>query len=80
MVYVYDKDICRVLPLQYRGPTEKSGIKADLYTPPENVFDPPSAESPENECFCQNDYKTCPPKGLQDISPCQYSEYSNVFI
>lgn len=25
MVYVYDKDLCRTLPLQYREPTTKHG-------------------------------------------------------
>ncbi|XP_015122216.1 scavenger receptor class B member 1 [Diachasma alloeum] len=73
IVHVYDKDLCRVLPMQYRGPVEKAGISADLYTPTDDVFDPPSAKTPDNECFCPDDPKSCPPKGLQDISPCQYS-------
>ncbi|OXU28391.1 hypothetical protein TSAR_008997 [Trichomalopsis sarcophagae] len=73
IINVYDKDLCRVLPLKYRGPTEKTGIKADLYTPADTVFDPPSEETPDNECFCPDDPDSCPPKGLQNISPCQYS-------
>ncbi|XP_043285860.1 scavenger receptor class B member 1 [Venturia canescens] len=73
IIHVWDKDLCRTLPLQYRGPVEKTGIPADLYTPADNVFDPPSLESPDNECFCPDDPKSCPPKGLQDISPCQYN-------
>lgn len=73
IVHVWDKDICRVLPLQYRGPTEKTGIKVDLYTPPDTIFDPPTEETPNNGCFCPDDPNACPPKGLQDISPCQYS-------
>lgn len=71
---MWDKDLCRVLPLKYRGPVEKAGLNADLYTPTDDVFDPPSAKSPDNECFCPDDPKSCPPKGLQDISPCQYSK------
>ena len=73
MIHVWDKDLCRVMPLQYRGSAEKTGIPADLYTPPDDVFDPPSLETPDNECYCPEGPKTCPPKGLQDISPCQYS-------
>ncbi|XP_058793511.1 scavenger receptor class B member 1 [Phymastichus coffea] len=73
IVTVYDKDLCRILPLKYRGPTSKSGVKADLYTPTDTVFDPPSDETPDNECFCPDNPKSCPPRGLQNISPCQYS-------
>ncbi|XP_076379341.1 scavenger receptor class B member debris buster isoform X2 [Megalopta genalis] len=73
IVHLWDKDICRTLPLKYRGPTEKSGIKADYYTPPEIVFGRPNETSPENECFCSNDMSTCPSDGLQNISPCQYT-------
>ncbi|KAG7208444.1 hypothetical protein KM043_014671 [Ampulex compressa] len=73
VVHVWDKDLCRVLPLEYRGPTQKSGIKADLYTPTDVVFGRPDDTAPENECFCHEDPSTCPPEGLQNISPCQYS-------
>lgn len=75
VVHIWDKDICRTLPLQYRGPSEKSGIKADLYTPPDVVFGRPNETTPENECFCSDDMSTCPSNGLQNISPCQYSKY-----
>lgn len=48
------------------------GIDADLYTPPANTFQTVDDE-PENKCFCPgNEY--CPPKGLQNISPCQYGK------
>ncbi|XP_017886881.1 scavenger receptor class B member 1 [Ceratina calcarata] len=73
IIHVWDKDLCRTLPLKYRGPTEKSGIKADLYTPPEGVFGRPKGNATENECFCSDDMSTCPSDGLQNISPCQYS-------
>ncbi|CAG9767956.1 unnamed protein product [Ceutorhynchus assimilis] len=70
IVYLYDKDICRTLPLQYRKSMEKHGIAVDLYTSADNIFE--SVEKyPENKCYCPgNEY--CPPKGLQNISPCQY--------
>ncbi|KAK9294921.1 hypothetical protein QLX08_010614 [Tetragonisca angustula] len=73
IIHIWDKDLCRTLPLKYRGPTEKSGIKADLYTPPDTVFGRPNENAPENECFCSDDMSTCPSNGLQNISPCQYT-------
>ncbi|KAL6266243.1 hypothetical protein P5V15_003102 [Pogonomyrmex californicus] len=74
IVHVWDKDLCRTLPLQYRGPVEKTGIKADLYTPSDDVFGRPNETAPtEDECFCTDGIATCPPQGLQNISPCQYS-------
>ncbi|XP_012230409.1 scavenger receptor class B member 1 [Linepithema humile] len=74
IVHIWDKDLCRTMPLQYRGPVEKTGIKADLYTPPDALFGRPNETAPmENECFCTDGIATCPPQGLQDISPCQYS-------
>lgn len=79
IVHVWDKDLCRTLPLQYRGPVEKASIKADLYTPPDMLFgrSNKTAENAEDvECFCSDGIATCPPQGLQDISPCQYSKRS----
>ncbi|XP_032674774.1 scavenger receptor class B member 1 [Odontomachus brunneus] len=73
IVYVYDKDLCRVLAMQYRGPVMKTGIRADLYTPTDNTFDYLDKSAPENKCFCEHDFDTCPPRGLQSISPCQYN-------
>ncbi|XP_003690138.2 scavenger receptor class B member 1 [Apis florea] len=73
IVHIWDKDLCRTLPLKYHGSTEKSGIKADLYIPPDAVFGRPNESAPENECFCPDDMSTCPSNGLQNISPCQYS-------
>ncbi|KAF7274136.1 hypothetical protein GWI33_013180 [Rhynchophorus ferrugineus] len=70
LVYMYDKDMCRTLPLQYRESGEKHGIAADLYTPPENIFDNVK-DNPDNRCYCPGT-EYCPPKGLQNISPCQY--------
>lgn len=80
IVHVWDKDLCRTLPLQYRGPVEKAGIKADLYTPPDLLFGRTNeTPSMEDECFCSDGIATCPPRGLQDISPCQYSKCSRFY-
>ncbi|XP_030753004.1 lysosome membrane protein 2-like [Sitophilus oryzae] len=58
VVYLYDKDLCRTFPFQYR----ESGEKHDVLR---------RWVKSGNKCFCPgNEY--CPPKGLQNISPCQY--------
>ena len=80
IVHIWDKDLCRAMPMKYRGPADKDGIRADLYTPIDNVFDPPSNITPDNECFCPDDPALCPAKGLQNISPCQYSELRKLQI
>lgn len=49
------------------------GIDADLYTPIDTFFSDVE-EEPRNKCYCPGD-EYCPPKGLQNISPCQYSKY-----
>ncbi|CAO1331993.1 unnamed protein product [Diamesa tonsa] len=85
-VYVYDKDLCRIIPLKYSKPVVKdgecilfilnnndlitnsiSGINADLYLLPEDVY---GSGNPDNKCYNDNDYVA--QQGLQNISPCQY--------
>lgn len=73
MRYVYDKDLCRIIPLEYKRTVYKDGIPADLYEMPENTFGD-STNNPDNSCYDTEDYKAV--KGLQNISPCQFSEYS----
>ncbi|XP_075161987.1 scavenger receptor class B member debris buster isoform X1 [Haematobia irritans] len=69
MVYVYDKDLCRVIPLKYEKGVEKDGIDADLFKLTENSYGD-ATNNPENKCYDTKDYKAI--KGLQNISPCQY--------
>ncbi|XP_038219846.1 scavenger receptor class B member 1 [Zerene cesonia] len=69
-VYIYDKDLCRILPMKYRKDVYKNGIQVGLYTPPESTLENVEA-NPENKCFCETE--KCPPRGLQNISPCQYN-------
>lgn len=52
------------------------GIPADLYSTPEDIYGD-STKNPNNSCYDTEDYKA--PKGLQNISPCQYSQYSLCF-
>ncbi|XP_065208323.1 lysosome membrane protein 2 [Planococcus citri] len=68
IVHLYDKDLCRIWPMQYRYETTKKGIECGYYTPVDNIFSP--EESENSTCFCGG--LPCPPKGLQSISPCQF--------
>lgn len=70
LVNVYDKDLCRIMPLKYRKDVYKDGIQTGLYTPPSSTFEC-AAVNPDNKCYC--DAGDCPPRGLQNISPCQYN-------
>lgn len=70
MVNIYDKDLCRIMPLQYRKDVYKDGIQAGLYTPPDSTLEC-ADKNPDNKCYCEG--QACPPRGLQNISPCQYN-------
>lgn len=76
MRYVYDKDLCRIIPLEFQGSVYKDGIPADLYVLPENSYGD-SDGNPNNTCFDTEDYKAI--RGLQNISPCQFSKYFTFF-
>lgn len=74
LVAIYDKDLCRAFPLQYRRRVDKDGISAGYYTPPDSIF-APSMEYPDNRCFCppgESPESPCELRGLQNISPCHY--------
>lgn len=70
VVHVYDKDLCRIWPLRYRHDTEKNGVNVGYYTPDDDIFQPGELHS-DNKCYCPGNIP-CPPKGLQNISPCQF--------
>lgn len=52
----------------------RTGIPADFYGTPENIYGD-SDSNADNACYDTEDYKA--PKGLQNISPCQYSKSSH---
>ncbi|XP_059061330.1 scavenger receptor class B member 1 isoform X3 [Achroia grisella] len=65
---VYDKDLCRLLPLKYLEDVETSaGVEGYRFTPPEDVF----AADEHNRCFCPAG-PPCAPNGLFNVSLCQY--------
>lgn len=70
IVHLYDKDVCRILPLRYRGTETKDGVAVDLYTPSEELYQTVEKE-PNNKCFCPGN-EFCPPHGLQSIGPCHH--------
>lgn len=68
-VHIYDKDLCRIIPLQYVERVEKDGLAADLFRLPNNSYGD-AAHNPENKCYDAGEYEAV--RGLQNISPCQY--------
>lgn len=70
IVYIYDKDLCRIMPMKYRKDVYKHHIKTNLYTPPSSMLES-ALLNEDNQCYCENE--KCPPRGLQNISPCQYN-------
>lgn len=79
VVHMYDKDLCRIIPLHFRGMTSKNGIEAGIYTPPEDIFDLPERQ-PDNKCYCGENDKTCPAKGLQNVAPCQFGKFHLIVL
>lgn len=70
--YVYDKDLCRIIPLDFKESVYKDGIPADLYLMPDDVYGD-AKNNTDNACYdVDEDYEAI--KGLQNISPCQYSK------
>lgn len=68
---VFDKDLCRALPLVFQKEVITSGgIPGYRFTPPKDVF--ASAERMEsNKCFCPAG-PPCAPEGTFNVSLCQY--------
>ncbi|KRT83428.1 hypothetical protein AMK59_4603, partial [Oryctes borbonicus] len=68
--HLYDKDVCRLIPLQYRKSETKHGIPVDVYTPADHMYES-IEKAPQNKCYCPgNEY--CPPNGVQSIMPCHH--------
>ncbi|XP_050678268.1 lysosome membrane protein 2 isoform X1 [Leptidea sinapis] len=67
-LHIYDKDLCRLLPLRYLKDVESAaGVEGFRFTPPEDVF----ASDEHNKCFCPAG-PPCSPNGLFNVSLCQY--------
>nr|XP_018906943.1 PREDICTED: scavenger receptor class B member 1 isoform X1 [Bemisia tabaci] len=70
-IYVFDKDICRLLPLVYKQTVITNGqVEGYRFTPPKDVFADASV-NPENDCFCPSG-PPCAPSGMMNVSACQF--------
>lgn len=72
-LYVYEKDLCRRLPLVFQEEIEASGchgVKGYRFSPPLDVFADIDS-NPDNLCFCPSG-PPCAPNGLFNVSLCQY--------
>jgi scavenger receptor class B, member 1 len=71
---VYRKAFCRKIAIEYSHTAKIKDIEAHWYKPTINTFDD-KIDDPESMCYCSED-KTCLKRGLGNIKPCYYSEYS----
>ena len=70
-LYLFNRDLCRSIPLVWQENVTSSGVPGFRFVPPENIFSPPE-ENPDNECFCMADGGCNVPKGVFNMSACQY--------
>ncbi|CAB3257490.1 unnamed protein product [Arctia plantaginis] len=69
-LYVYFPNLCRRLPFAFEKDVEMSdNIQLMRYRMPLNVFDDPKS-NPHNQCYCEIDTATCPPKGVINVTRC----------
>ncbi|XP_063898703.1 scavenger receptor class B member 1 [Helicoverpa armigera] len=69
-LHVFYPNLCRRLPFQYEKTVEISdGIELYRYRMPLDVFDDPE-HNPENQCYCEIDTATCPPRGVINVTDC----------
>lgn len=72
-LYVYEKDLCRLLPLEFETEVEtRHGIPGYRFTPNTRVFESVD-RNPDNMCFCPAG-PPCAPNGLFNVSLCQYGK------
>lgn len=71
-LYIFDKDLCRRLPLVFQKEVLSSSneVPAYRFSPPKNVF-ASVEENPDNQCFCPQG-PPCAPSGFFNVSLCQY--------
>ncbi|KAF5290039.1 hypothetical protein FQA39_LY14820 [Lamprigera yunnana] len=72
-VYVYNKEMCRSLPLLYQQDVKifNGKINGLKYVLPTDAFDVKSNQ--ENRCYCNPEDKECSPKGVFNTAPCAYN-------
>ncbi|XP_028039293.1 lysosome membrane protein 2-like isoform X1 [Bombyx mandarina] len=68
-LYVFYPQLCRRLPFRFEKEVETYGVKLLRYKMPVNVFDD-AKHNPANQCYCEIDTATCPPKGVINVTDC----------
>ncbi|KAK4878126.1 hypothetical protein RN001_010632 [Aquatica leii] len=70
-LYIYDKDLCRRLPLKFQKEvTREDRVPSYRFAPSPDVF-ASVAENPDNMCFCPHG-PPCSPSGFFNVSLCQF--------
>ncbi|KAJ0182921.1 hypothetical protein K1T71_000897 [Dendrolimus kikuchii] len=70
VLHVFYPNLCRRLPFVYEKDVETpEGITLLRYRMPLDVFDDPK-RNPANQCYCEIDSGTCPPKGVINVTEC----------
>jgi len=64
--YIYNKEMCRSLPLQFSETVTHHGLETYRFTPSRRSFT--SADSP---CYCPAKGSACAPDGMFNVSSCQ---------
>lgn len=73
MIHVYDKDLCRLLPLSFeKEVTTNNNVLGYRFTPAETVFGS-IEKNPDNVCFCPAG-PPCAPHGMFNVSLCQFGK------
>ncbi|XP_003426273.1 scavenger receptor class B member 1 isoform X2 [Nasonia vitripennis] len=68
---VFDKDLCRALPLVYKQDVVTAGgVPGMRFVPPADVFSSPD-RVPSQQCYCPSG-PPCAPEGTFNASLCQY--------
>lgn len=71
VIKVFDKDLCRALPLVFKEEvTTEGNVPGYRFVPPADVFATPS-RVPERQCYCPAG-PPCAPEGTFNASLCQY--------
>uniref|UniRef100_A0A0C9R2F4 Scavenger receptor class B member 1 n=1 Tax=Fopius arisanus TaxID=64838 RepID=A0A0C9R2F4_9HYME len=71
LLKIFDKDLCRTLPLVFKEEVmTNGGVPGYRFTPPKDVFTSPD-KKPSQSCFCPGG-PPCAPEGTFNVSLCQY--------
>ncbi|KAF5276711.1 hypothetical protein FQR65_LT16238 [Abscondita terminalis] len=72
-ISVYNKDVCRALPLVYDKDVKmfNGRISAHKYVLPFDSFDAPERNA-NNSCFCNKETRECSPQGLFNAEACSF--------